>query len=125
VNHAVPLDETHIAALSHSSLALDIYTWLAQRLHRIPANKPTLVTWASLHGQFGQGYSTEHIRKFRQVFRVALKQVLSIYKAARVLDETPKQARRYSIQGETFWREEPATGLTLYNSPPPVKKLLA
>ena len=33
--HAVPLDEAHIGALSHSGLALDIYVWLAQRLHRI------------------------------------------------------------------------------------------
>ena len=34
--HAVPLDEDHIARLSHSALALDIYAWLANRLHRIP-----------------------------------------------------------------------------------------
>jgi hypothetical protein len=37
--HAVPLDEEHIARLSHSALALDIYAWLANRLHRIPANR--------------------------------------------------------------------------------------
>jgi hypothetical protein len=29
--HAVPLDEGHIARLSHSALALDIYSWLANR----------------------------------------------------------------------------------------------
>jgi hypothetical protein len=28
MNHAVPLEEAHIAALSHRSLALDIYAWL-------------------------------------------------------------------------------------------------
>src|ERR1022692_3076176 len=54
--HAVPLDENHIASLSHSALALDIYAWLANRLHRIPANKPVPVSWRALHWQFGQGY---------------------------------------------------------------------
>jgi len=34
--HAVPLDERALAGLAHSSLALDIYAWLAQRLHRVP-----------------------------------------------------------------------------------------
>jgi len=32
--HAVPLDERALAALAHSAMALDIYAWLAQRLHR-------------------------------------------------------------------------------------------
>jgi hypothetical protein len=34
--HAVPLNETAVASLSHSAMALDIYAWLAQRLHRVP-----------------------------------------------------------------------------------------
>ena len=33
--HAVPLDERAIAALSHSAMGLDMYAWLAQRLHRV------------------------------------------------------------------------------------------
>ena len=33
--HAVPLNEADLAALAHSALALDLYSWLAQRLHRI------------------------------------------------------------------------------------------
>ena len=33
--HAVPLDPRAIAALAGSALALDVYVWLAQRLHRI------------------------------------------------------------------------------------------
>ena len=64
-----------------AALALDIYAWLAQRLHRIPAGKPARISWAALHGQFGQGYNPEHIDKFRQVFRVALKEVLTLYKS--------------------------------------------
>ena len=31
LSFAVPLNEEHIGALSHSALALDIYAWLAQR----------------------------------------------------------------------------------------------
>ena len=33
--HAVPLDERALSALSHSAMGLDVYAWLAQRLHRI------------------------------------------------------------------------------------------
>jgi hypothetical protein len=34
--HAVPLDHRAVAALAGSSMALDVYVWLAQRLHRVP-----------------------------------------------------------------------------------------
>jgi hypothetical protein len=34
MEHAVPLNEEAVARLSHSAMALDIHTWLAQRLHR-------------------------------------------------------------------------------------------
>jgi len=124
MTHAVPLDEAHIAALSHSALALDIYTWLAQRLHRIPAGKPARISWAALHGQFGQGYNPDHMSKFRQVFRVALREVLTLYRAARIEDEEPKSARLLVQHGQHVWRERPAKGLMLYNSPPPVRKIL-
>jgi len=124
MSQAVPVDEMHIAALSHSSLALDIYSWLAQRLHRIPVEKPQTVSWIALHAQFGQGYNPEHIRKFRQKFRVALKEVLTVYPAARVEDDEPKPARSQMQHGRMLWREEAAKGLKLYHSAPPVRKLL-
>src|SRR5260221_7881364 len=47
--HAVPLDYRAIAALSSSSMALDVYVWLAQRLHRVPTGRPQLITWAALY----------------------------------------------------------------------------
>lgn len=124
MNHAVPLDEAHIAALSHSSMCLDIYAWLAQRLHRIPVGKPARISWQALHGQFGQGYNPDRIDKFRQVFRVALKEVLTLYRTARVEDENSLPPRIYYQAGQRVWREKPAKGLLLYNSPPPVRKLL-
>ena len=101
--HAVPLDERAIAALSHSAMGLDIYTWLAQRLHRVRPGKPAFVPWAALRDQFGWHY--RHMRKFKQVFRQTLDMVLSQYRGARLeLDDR---------------------GMTLRNSPPPVKGRMA
>ena len=43
--HAVPLDHRAVAALASSSMALDVYVWLAQRLHRVPTGKPQFIAW--------------------------------------------------------------------------------
>jgi Plasmid encoded RepA protein len=100
---AVPLDERAIAGLSHSAVALDIYCWLAQRLHRIPPGKPQLVPWPSLHEQFGQGYT--RLRKFREFFLGLLPQVNTAYPAA-----------EFEIDNR---------GMMLYQSEPPVLKRLS
>jgi len=99
---AVPLDERAIAALKDSALALDIYCWLAQRLHRVPEGKPQFVAWANLHEQFGQGYAA--IRQFRAFFLRQLAEVNAVYPDAR-LDTDGK-------------------GMYLSQSPPPVRKRL-
>jgi hypothetical protein len=126
LSYAVPLNEEHIGALAHSALALDIYAWLTQRLHRIPLDAPAHVSWAALHSQFGQGYTGERgIRKFRQVFRVALKTVLQLYRDANVEDEE-QQRPSLIIQGDrSVWREPPAQGLTLRHSKPPVPRVIS
>jgi len=118
--HAVPLDEVAIAGLSHSSMGLDIYAWLAQRLHRIDPNKPQHITWESLHRQFGQGYDPEWIENFRRTFRVALKQVKQVYREARVAEGRQPAPQRVILAGKLAWREPPAKGLVLRHSPPPV-----
>jgi hypothetical protein len=97
--HAVPLDEHHLSALSHSAMALDVYSWLAQRLHRIPKGKGTTLPWTATAEQFG-GAGYERIRKFRDNFKVALQQVRAVYKTARI--------------------DVSERGLVLWNSPPPV-----
>lgn len=97
---AVPLDERAIAALAHSAVALDIYCWLAQRLHRISPDRPQLVTWVNLQEQFGQGYN--RIRKFREFFTGLLPQIRSAYPDSRF--------------------EADGRGMTLFHSPPPVRK---
>ena len=80
--HAVPLDHRAVGALSASSLALDVYTWLAQRLHRVPAGRYQLVPWPALKEQFGPGFS--RIRDFRARFLTTLRQVLTVYPTARI-----------------------------------------
>jgi hypothetical protein len=101
-HHAVPLDERAIAALSHSAMGLDVYCWLAQRLHRISPGQPQLISWRSLKDQFGQGYA--RTVEFRRVFRRTLGMVLSQYHGGRLED------------GER--------GLLLHHSPPPVRARL-
>jgi hypothetical protein len=98
--HAVPLDHRAVAALASSSMALDVYVWLAQRLHRVPTGKPQFIAWHSLHQQFGQGFT--RIRDFRRRFLQTLHQVASAYPAARISANDG--------------------GLTLSHSPPPVAR---
>jgi hypothetical protein len=124
IEHAVPVDGAHIAALSHSALALDIYNWLTQRLHRIPVERPQTISWLSLHEQFGQGYAPERIFNFRRAFRTALREVLTVYSSARIEDDEAKRSRRHYHHGHAIWRTDPLRGLKLYHSPPPVKTVL-
>jgi hypothetical protein len=79
--HAVPLDERAVAALAHSAMGLDVYMWLAQRLHRIDPKRGQFIPWAALHTQFGQGY--ERIRDFRRAFLAVLTLVKTQYPQAR------------------------------------------
>ena len=85
---ALPLDPYAIRSLQSSSMALDVYTWLAHRLWRIPSDKPCAVSWVALKSQFGTEYGeTPNGRKnFRQDFREALKSVRLVYKDAKVAE---------------------------------------
>ncbi len=96
--HAVPLDHRAVAALASSSLALDIYSWLAPRLYRVPAGKPQFIGWQQLYEQFGQGFG--RIRDFRRKFLHTLRHVAAVYPAAKLSADD--------------------RGLTLSHSPPPV-----
>ena len=80
MRHAVPLNESAVARLSHSAMALDVYTWLAQRLHRVNPQKPALIPWVSLKQQFGYDYG--RMVDFRRVFGRTLKQVKAVYREA-------------------------------------------
>jgi hypothetical protein len=87
INNAVPLDERALAALSDSAMALDVYAWLSQRLHRIDPGEGYLLYWPVLQRQFGQGFA--RLRKFKERFLTVLRHVQQVYPAAKV-EPTPR-----------------------------------
>lgn len=102
--HAVPLNEHAIAQLRESATALDLYTWLAYRLPRIPASKPTTLSWKQLAVHFGN--DGVNIRKFRQTIRDSWEEMVSgVYPAAHVEFDTAL--------------------IKLFSSPSPLQKLAA
>ena len=102
-DHPVPLAKTHLAALSNNATALDLYCFLAHRLHRVPHNKPQFLAWKTLKDQFGQEYA--RMTDFRQNFLKTWQSVHYLYTEARIEQKSTK-------------------GLMLYNSPPPIPKKL-
>jgi hypothetical protein len=98
-DHAVPLDERAVAALATSCMALDVYCWLAQRLHRVPSGRPLLVPWAGLKAQFGWHYG--RMVDFRRDFRQVLAEI-----RAQCADA------RFDLDHR---------GMLLHHSPPPIR----
>ena len=89
-----------LAALKHSALALDVYSWLAHRLYRINKSEGVKVSWANLREQFGQEYRCA--KDFKKEFRQVLRQVLAVYPTARI--------------------EDAPGGILLRESPPPIEQ---
>ena len=97
---AVPLDLRALHVLKGSALALDVYAWLAYRLHRIEGRGVT-VHWAPLREQFAQEYTGKDADKnFKGAFLPQLRKVLAVY----------PQAKVKPVRG----------GLLLLGSPPPI-----
>ena len=96
--HPVPLEEAAIGAISNNSMALDVYCWLAYRLHSL--SKPTPLTWRALKVQFGSGFA--QMNNFKSKFLPNLRLALAVYPAARVTEQ------------------EDGKGLVLHPSRPPV-----
>jgi hypothetical protein len=96
---AVPLDERAVAALATSCMALDVYCWLAQRLHRVLPELPLLLPWPALKLQFGWHY--DHMFHFKARMRSVLAEVRAQYADAR-FELTPR-------------------GMLLHHSPPPIR----
>lgn len=76
-NHAVPLDFRALQVLAGSSLALDIYTWLSYRLHRVTT--PTRISWGALEAQFAA--ADEGIGDWRGSWRRAFRRQLAAVQA--------------------------------------------
>ncbi len=94
--HPVPLEEAAIRSINGHSMALDLYCWLAYRLHVLPGART--VSWKALKSQFGTGFS--RMDHFRPTFKDNLSLAMAVYPDAAV-DVTDK-------------------GLTLQPSRPPV-----
>lgn len=93
--HAVPLHDRALMAMSGNAMALDVYAWLAQRLHRIEVGKPVLMTWPGLQEQFGWSYG--RLTSFRPEFRTTLGLVKSQYQAADVELDKKGMTLRHSL----------------------------
>lgn len=78
--HPVPLREAALRELGSKSASLDLYIWLAYRLHTLTA--PTPVRWAALRQQFGNNYG--RVNNFRPNFCKALAPAVVAYPEARV-----------------------------------------
>lgn len=100
IEHAVPFDYRSLIALKHSCLAMDIYSWLCQRLYRIESGSRYL-TWSTLRLQFASEYTGSNAPKtFKVEFLKGLKKALIVYPTAKV-----RVGNR---------------GITLFSSPPPI-----
>ena len=78
--HPVPVREEAIKAIGTRSLAIDVYIWLAYRLHSLSQSTP--VSWTAIHGQFGAGFRLP--RQIKPTFIDALALALAVYPEARV-----------------------------------------
>ena len=100
--HPIPLEDAAVRGINRHSLALDIYCWLAYRLHSL--TRATPISWRALHAQFGTG--VRRLDHFRETYSEQLSLAMAVYPDAKV-EVTP-------------------VGLTLSPSPPPVaKKIVA
>jgi hypothetical protein len=81
--HSAPLDWRALCALGGSALALDIYSWLAHRLHRL--RTPGYLPWCALRDQFGQEYiGANGAKNFKRAFSGSLVRALAVYPQADV-----------------------------------------
>jgi Plasmid encoded RepA protein len=94
--HPVPIEEAAIRAIANNSMAIDIYAWLAYRLHALA--KATPVSWRALKQQFGISFS--RLDNFKATFCSNLKLAMAVYREAKI--------------------EDGPQGLILYPSKPPV-----
>lgn len=80
IRHPVPVAESAIRQLNNNSTALDVYCWLAYRLHSL--KKPTPITWAAIYQQFGTSFSK--LKNFKYKFHEPLGLALAVYPDAKV-----------------------------------------
>jgi hypothetical protein len=79
-DHPVPVSEAALRAIGPRSMVIDVYIWLAYRLHAL--RRDTGISWAALYSQFGASYTV--LRRFRRHFIACLEIALAAYPEARV-----------------------------------------
>ena len=79
--HPVPLWDGAVSRLANQSLGIDIYCWLAYRLHTL--GQTSTIAWPALYAQFGASYA--HLHHFKPQFLESLKTVLIVYPDAKVV----------------------------------------
>jgi hypothetical protein len=78
--HPVPVSESALRAIGPRSMVIDVYIWLAYRLHAL--RRDVEVGWPALFSQFGAGFS--RLRRFRAHFVECLNLAMAAYPEARV-----------------------------------------
>ena len=94
--HPVPICEQAVRILADTCMPLDLYLWLAYRLHSL--DHPKLISWEALHLQFGAG--TRLLKHFKPRLARDLRLATAVYPEARV--------------------EPTESGVRLWPSPPPI-----
>lgn len=80
MRRGVPLLDQAIKQLRDRSMALDIYIWLAYKLHAL--DKRTPIRWPALYAQFGGGFAA--LKNFRPSFLDALAAAMAAYPDAKI-----------------------------------------
>jgi hypothetical protein len=80
IEHPLPIREAAIRQISNRSMAIDLYIWLAYRLHA--PRGPVEVSWQTLRRQFGESYG--ELWFFRCGALSPLKLVQAVYPEAKV-----------------------------------------
>jgi hypothetical protein len=99
--HPLPIEERAVKEIANNSMAIDVYCWLAYRLHAL--EQPRLVTWKALAAQFGRGI--KGLAHFKWYFAQTLELALAVYQDALVTTDE--------------------RGVTLHPSRPPVAAQLS
>jgi Plasmid encoded RepA protein len=79
-DHPVPVSDAALRAIGPRSLVIDIYVWLAYRLHAL--RRDVEISWTALHVQFGA--EVGRLRGFRKYFIECLALATAAYPEARV-----------------------------------------
>lgn len=80
--HCVLHDMRALIGLYGNTRAMDLYIWLAYRLPKVPTGRDVFLRYGELKRVFGVG--VQEPRKFRQLFKYALRKALGWYHNARV-----------------------------------------